>query len=110
MQIGKLINLLRTAEGLSQTELAEKLGITRAYLSQIENGHNDPGMSLMRKLSEYFDVPIGILLGGGEGGTPEIAIAMRDLLAEVLATKIMFSGSNKKKAASKKKKRSKKPA
>lgn len=37
--IGRNVLTRRTLSGLSQTELAERVGITRTYLSKIENGH-----------------------------------------------------------------------
>lgn len=40
-RVGERIRQLRTAKGLSQIALAEKLGIDRAYLSLVENGKQE---------------------------------------------------------------------
>lgn len=37
-EFGKTVRLRRRSEGLSQQELADKVGISRNYLSQIERG------------------------------------------------------------------------
>ena len=37
LQIGQQVKELRKAEGLKQLELAEKVGVTRQVISQIEN-------------------------------------------------------------------------
>lgn len=39
-QIGSLIALHRTANGLTQHQLAEKMGVTTQYISAIETGHD----------------------------------------------------------------------
>jgi Predicted transcriptional regulator len=36
--------------GLAQKEMAKRLGITRSYLSEVENGHRHPSEGLVQKL------------------------------------------------------------
>ena len=42
---------VRTLLKLNQKEMANRLGITRPYLSEIENDHRAPGESLVQKLA-----------------------------------------------------------
>lgn len=45
---------LRTARkdaGLSQSALAERVGVSQPALSQIESGNNDPRLSTVRKIA-----------------------------------------------------------
>ncbi len=55
---------LRVRADMTQVELAERLGIGRAYYTRIENGERQQKMSisLAQKLSEIFDVPINYIL------------------------------------------------
>ena len=48
---------LRTERGISQSRLAAKLKMDRAYLSEIENGHRKPTVDLLDKLAEALKVP-----------------------------------------------------
>jgi putative transcriptional regulator len=48
----------RTARGLTQEELAEKVGVTRQTIIAIEKGNYTPSVLLALKLSASFKVPI----------------------------------------------------
>ena len=54
---------LRTKNGLSQDELAEKGFITRQAVSRWENGETVPNPDTLKLLSALFDVSINTLLG-----------------------------------------------
>jgi transcriptional regulator with XRE-family HTH domain len=40
--VGRNVRRLRIAEGLSQAELAERMGVDRAYVSGLELGQRNP--------------------------------------------------------------------
>lgn len=54
---------LRTKNGLSQEELAEKIHVTRQAVSRWENGETVPNTDTLKLLSRLFDVSINTLLG-----------------------------------------------
>ena len=54
---------LRTKNGLSQDELAEKLFVTRQAVSRWENGDTVPNTESLKLLSRLFNVSINTLLG-----------------------------------------------
>ena len=54
---------LRTKNGLSQEELAEKVFVTRQAVSRWENGETIPNIDALKLLSKLFDVSINTLLG-----------------------------------------------
>ena len=54
---------LRTREGLSQDELAEKVFVTRQAVSRWENGETIPNTETLKRLSNVFHVSINTLLG-----------------------------------------------
>lgn len=63
MDTKDVIFQLRTKEGLSQDELAEKLFVTRQAISRWENGETTPNTETLKLLSKLFDVSINTLLG-----------------------------------------------
>lgn len=54
---------LRTKNGLSQDELAEKVFVTRQAVSRWENGETVPSTETLKLLSNLFNVSINTLLG-----------------------------------------------
>lgn len=54
---------LRTKNGLSQDELAEKVFVTRQAVSRWENGETVPSTDTLKLLSKLFNVSINTLLG-----------------------------------------------
>ena len=63
METKDVIHELRTKNGLSQDELAEKVHVTRQAVSRWENGDTVPGTETLKLLSKLFDVSINTLLG-----------------------------------------------
>lgn len=63
------IQKLRKARGITQDELAEILGVTRTYLSKLENQKFSPGPGLILKVCLYFCKELGevFYIGGGGG-------------------------------------------
>lgn len=60
--ISKNIRHLRDLKGLSQEQLAEELGITRSNLGSKEEGRSEPNLELLVALSDYFKLPVDILI------------------------------------------------
>ncbi len=54
---------LRTDKNLLQSELAEKLGLSKATVSAWETGRNQPSFDMLITLSDFFGVSIDFLLG-----------------------------------------------
>ena len=53
---------LREARGPSQTELATKAPVSRAYVFRLEAGGSDPTVGLLRRLATALGVPVTALL------------------------------------------------
>lgn len=53
---------LRKSLGLSQSELAEKLGVAQTTLSSWETGKRSPDTSMLQKIAAYFEVSVDELL------------------------------------------------
>ena len=63
MNTKDVIYELRTKNGLSQDELAQKVFVTRQAVSRWETGETVPGTETLKLLSELFGVSINTLLG-----------------------------------------------
>ena len=63
METKNVIFELRTQNGLSQDELAEKLYVTRQAVSRWETGETVPNTETLKLLSKLFDVSINTILG-----------------------------------------------
>ena len=63
-KIGKFIALNRKNKGLTQEQLAEKLGVTNKTVSRWETGKYMPDLSLLKPLSEEFGITLNELLSG----------------------------------------------
>lgn len=63
METKDIILELRTKNGLSQDELAEKVYVTRQAVSRWENGETVSNTDTLKMLSKLFDVSINSLLG-----------------------------------------------
>ena len=63
-KIGKFIAKCRKAKKMTQSELAEKLGVTDKSIGNWENGRNMPDLSLFKPLCEELDITINDLLSG----------------------------------------------
>ncbi|MBQ5991171.1 MAG: helix-turn-helix domain-containing protein [Clostridia bacterium] len=61
MEFGKQFKELRTARGLTQETVAEKLGVTGQAVSRWERGETLPDISLLPEISAYFGVTIDAL-------------------------------------------------
>ena len=63
METKNVIWELRTKNGFSQDELAEKIHVTRQAVSRWENGETIPNIETLKLLSKLFDISINTLLG-----------------------------------------------
>ena len=63
MEFGKHFKKCRIEVGLSQKEVAEKLGISQSNISDWENNISRPEYENLIKLSEIYDVSLYQLLG-----------------------------------------------
>ena len=62
MEIGKKIMELRKQNGLSQEELAEKVGVARQTISKWELGETSPDLKQSKELSKLFNVSLDELV------------------------------------------------
>ena len=58
------VRVLRRERGLTQQELGRRSGLSRSFLSQVENGNRAPSLSSLSRISAALGVmPIEVLVG-----------------------------------------------
>jgi len=77
--IGPTLRRLRTAQGLSQQNLAQKLGISTSYLNLIEHDQRSVTANLLFKLAKILDVDLDSLSGDQER---DYEIKLREVFAD----------------------------
>lgn len=70
--LGKRIAALRKEKGMTQEELAEKLGVSPQAVSKWENGQSCPDISLLPRLAAIFGVTTDLLLTGEQETMPPV--------------------------------------
>jgi transcriptional regulator with XRE-family HTH domain len=63
MKHGERIAQLREKHSLTQEDLSNKLGITRASLSHYENNRREPDYNTIVNIANFFKVSIDYLMG-----------------------------------------------
>lgn len=63
MRLAENITALRRSRGVTQEELADFIGVTKASVSKWENGQSMPDILLLPLLAAYFDVSVDALIG-----------------------------------------------
>lgn len=63
MTMGKQLRQLRENSGLTQPELAEKLGVKQAMISRMENDTKVPPLLLAIQIADVFDCSLDQLVG-----------------------------------------------
>lgn len=63
MAFSEIFSALRKKEGLSQSEMAQRLFVTRQAVSRWECGETTPNLETMQRISKEFRISINTLLG-----------------------------------------------
>lgn len=85
-QTGKCIARRRRAAGMTQEQLAEKLGVTAKAVSKWETGNSLPGPALYEPLCSLLGLSLGGLLQGDTAGHDRSAA--KDLLIDLLSRRL----------------------
>lgn len=62
VRLGRNVRRLREAKGWSQEDYADRAGIHRTYVSDIERGKRNPTVTVVEKLAKPLGVCAGSLL------------------------------------------------
>jgi transcriptional regulator with XRE-family HTH domain len=64
VEVGQRIRIQRLAAGLSQSELAERIGVTFQQVQKYEKGMNRVGAGRLTKIARVLNVPVGSFFDG----------------------------------------------
>lgn len=88
-ELGNRIKNLRIKKSITQTQLAQRLGVTKATISGYEVGARYPSLDMLIKLAQSFNVSTDFLLGiekiqslDVKKLTPKQLIILNDLILE----------------------------
>lgn len=84
VKIGLFIKQMRKEKGLTQEELAEKLGTTSKSISRWENGQNMPDYSLIKSLAEILGVSVNDIINGEQIKKEDVISKYDDNIVKVL--------------------------
>jgi transcriptional regulator with XRE-family HTH domain len=77
--LGKAIRDIRTAAGLTQDDVADKIGCARSSVANIEAGRQDTTVTRLVAIADVLGVSPAYLLPGGEDSVRRVS----SLLAEI---------------------------
>ncbi len=60
--LSETLRLLRVFHDIKQNELAEKIEISKSYISELENGNRTPSLEVIQKYSDFFKIPISSIM------------------------------------------------
>jgi transcriptional regulator with XRE-family HTH domain len=76
---------------LTQWQLAERLQVSRPYVSQVESGDHTPTLELVEKFARAMDCPpLQLLIGAESSAAPHAVVAGVDLTA---SANLLHSGN-----------------
>jgi XRE family transcriptional regulator, regulator of sulfur utilization len=61
-KLGSNLKKMRTKKGISQGNIARALGVSRGFISTIENGETNPTLAAIAKLAKAVSVSVNELL------------------------------------------------
>ena len=60
--LSEALRLIRVFHDVKQNELAERLGISKSYISEIEKGKKSPSMDIIQQYASEFQMPVSSIL------------------------------------------------
>ena len=88
VMVGTRIRMLRANRGMSQTMLAERIGVTFQQVQKYERGANRVGASRLSQIASVLGVSVGDLFESSGAGSPGLNSPVR-LLAEPGALRVL---------------------
>ena len=91
--LGKTIRELRSRRGLTQRQLADKMGVTVTCISMVETGQRSISEETLKKAAEALDVPALFVqcyatteqdVGGRGSAGPEILKTIKSLIGRYM--------------------------
>lgn len=62
LTIGQLIKIRRIGQKMNQDDLAQKLNVSKNYISLVENSKKDPSINFLRNTARLLNIPLVLLV------------------------------------------------
>ncbi len=89
--MGVRIQTMRMSRGLSQTELARKVGASRSTVAMWETGERRPSWDMLDALADTFNVPISAIVDGENPSEEKELWELRETLRRRPEMRTLFS-------------------
>lgn len=98
MLFSERLRELRQNKGLSQSQLADALNISKSAISMYELGKREPDLETLEGIADFFNVDINYLIGKEDGSMYYLDPEAAEIAQEVQQRpelKILFDASRK---------------
>jgi transcriptional regulator with XRE-family HTH domain len=82
MQIGEKIKQIRKDKGLQQKQVAIDVGLDYSNYNKIENGHREPSLEVLQKLSTILGTSIDELVNAEDTKKPSVVTVEDKTISE----------------------------
>lgn len=94
-QVNKALRLMRIFHDLKQKEMAEKLGISKSLISEIESGKKTPTLAVLNRYAEVFQVPVSSILFFSENINSDVDVQnLQTFISPKIITLMKFVANN----------------
>lgn len=89
--LAEALRLIRVYHDIKQQDLADRLGLSKSYVSEIESGKKTPSLEVIDKYSRTFGIPASSILFFAENiEEPNKASHARSLIADKVLKFLQF--------------------
>lgn len=71
--VGQRVHSRRVQRGFTLAGMSERTGLSKGYLSRIENGRKSPPLDTLRRLARALGTDVAVLLSDDPGADPDLA-------------------------------------
>jgi len=88
-KFNNILKSLRIREGLTQDDLAKKLGVSRSTISMYERGEREPELEVLEAIADFFNVDMNYLTGKQTQEEYYADLQIRQIAQEIFEDKDM---------------------
>jgi transcriptional regulator with XRE-family HTH domain len=68
MELGPRLRQVRKRSGLTLQAVADRTGLSKSFVSQVESGASNPSLASLKKIGDALGIPLAALVDGYHGG------------------------------------------